>query len=80
MCMGAGWWHHRDSLPLLPDAQVRCLLRVSVYHMSAMRGLFPEDFYKDVNMKNLDGRLHALICCLVHEWPSRGVDGCYVEA
>ncbi|KAG1661185.1 hypothetical protein FOA52_005991 [Chlamydomonas sp. UWO 241] len=41
---------HTESLEL-----VRCLLRVSVFHVTAMRGLFPEKYYKEVPMKNLGG-------------------------
>ncbi|GMH35357.1 hypothetical protein BSKO_03225 [Bryopsis sp. KO-2023] len=34
---------------------VRCLLRVSINHLSYLRGLFPEENFKGVSMKNLEG-------------------------
>ncbi|KXZ44956.1 hypothetical protein GPECTOR_60g733 [Gonium pectorale] len=40
---------HTESLEL-----VRCLLRVSIFHVSYLRGLFPEKSFKGVDMKNLD--------------------------
>jgi hypothetical protein len=40
---------HLGSPPRLPA------LPQSVFHVTAMRGLFPDDYYKDVTMKNLDG-------------------------
>ena len=32
-----------------------CCFPQSVFHVSAMRGLFPDSYFKDVTMKNLDG-------------------------
>ncbi|KAG2431756.1 hypothetical protein HXX76_009252 [Chlamydomonas incerta] len=40
---------HTESLEL-----VRCLLRVSIFHVAYLRGLFPEKSFKGVDMKNLD--------------------------
>ena len=34
---------------------VQSLLRVSIYHMTQLRGLFPDSYYEDVTMKKLDG-------------------------
>lgn len=36
-------------------SQVRCLLRVSVFHLSYLRGIFPESYYREVAMNGLDG-------------------------
>ncbi|EFN50707.1 hypothetical protein CHLNCDRAFT_142584 [Chlorella variabilis] len=33
---------------------VRMLLKTSVYHVSFLRGIFPEDHYRPIDMKNLD--------------------------
>ncbi|KAG2486880.1 hypothetical protein HYH03_014474 [Edaphochlamys debaryana] len=40
---------HTESLEL-----VRCLLRVSIFHVSYLRGLFPEKSFKGVDMRNLE--------------------------
>ena len=34
---------------------VRCLLRVSVFHVSYLRGLFPPSLFRQVQMNGLDG-------------------------
>lgn len=33
--------------------QVRCLLRVSIYHVSYLRGLFPDNYFTGATMTNL---------------------------
>jgi hypothetical protein len=32
---------------------VRCLLRVSIYHVSYLRGLFPDSMFSGATMNNL---------------------------
>ena len=41
--------------------QVRCLLRVSIYHVSFLRGLFPDSMFSGATMNNLGApaRQHA---------------------
>lgn len=48
--------NNRCRLPPLP--KVRCLLRVSIYHVSFLRGLFPADMFNGATMNNL-GALHG---------------------
>ena len=35
--------------------QVRCLLRVSVFHTAWLRGIFPDSYFKSVQAAGLDG-------------------------
>jgi hypothetical protein len=40
---------------------VQSLLRVSIYHMTQLRGLFPDSYYEDVTMKKLDGEMMSKV-------------------
>ncbi|PSC71156.1 homologous pairing [Micractinium conductrix] len=45
----------QEELTSVQSAElVKALLRVSIYHVSYLRGIFPEDHYKPVDMRNLD--------------------------
>jgi hypothetical protein len=35
--------------------QVRCLLRVSIFHTAFLRGIFPHSYFKSVEAAGLDG-------------------------
>jgi hypothetical protein len=39
-----------------PPIQVRCLLRVSIYHVSFLRNLFPQSMFSAATMNNLGAR------------------------
>ena len=41
------------------EVQVRCLLRVSVFHTAWLRGIFPDSYFKSVQAAGLDGEAPA---------------------
>lgn len=43
------------SAPALKCLQVRCLLRVSIFHTAFLRGIFPPSYFKSVEAAGLDG-------------------------
>ncbi|KAK9836845.1 hypothetical protein WJX74_009356 [Apatococcus lobatus] len=57
---------------------VRCLLRVSIFHISYLRGLFPDKHFKSMNIDNLDMSIKMLrpICeesQRLTQWVEEGV-------
>eukprot|EP00884_Botryococcus_braunii_P014888 jgi/Botrbrau1/233/Bobra.0022s0210.1 len=44
-----------EITPTVSLELIRCLLRVSIFHVTYLRGIFPEDHYKAVVMENLEG-------------------------
>ena len=51
--------------------QVRCLLRVSVFHTAWLRGIFPDSYFKSVQAAGLDGEAPR---CYNNSWYSLLLD------
>ena len=49
-----------------PHAPVRCLLRVSIYHVSFLRGLFPDNMFSAATMNNLGEPARACVRATLH--------------
>jgi hypothetical protein len=62
--------------PLARPIKVRCLLRVSIYHVSFLRGLFPADYFSGAIMNNLGACACLLASRHAHGGSCSCVDQC----